>query len=87
VAILTYPAKLLSKALERLGRVFLNFSKQLYQSPQEKRVLPWIKDKGDKTFRLNYDLDENSLVFDLGGFQDTAVKSTFLNRSVNLQIR
>jgi FkbM family methyltransferase len=69
VAILTYPAKLLSKALERLGRVFLNFSKQLYQSPQEKRVLPWIKDKGDKTFRLNYDLDENSLVFDLGGYE------------------
>jgi FkbM family methyltransferase len=49
--------------------VFLNFSKQLYQSPQEKRVLPWIKDKGDKTFRLNYDLDENSLVFDLGGYE------------------
>jgi FkbM family methyltransferase len=69
VAILTYPAKLISKALERLGRVFLNFSKQLYQSPQEKRVLPWIKDKGDKTFRLNYDLDENSLVFDLGGYE------------------
>ena len=69
VAILTYPAKRVSKALERLGRVFLNFSKQLYQSPQEKRVLPWIKDKGDKTFRLNYDLDENSLVFDLGGYE------------------
>lgn len=69
MAILTYPVKLLSKALERLGRVFLNFSKQLYQSPQEKRVLPWIKDKGDKTFRLNYDLDENSLVFDLGGYE------------------
>ena len=69
VAILTYPAKLISKALERLGRVFLNLSKQLYQSPQEKRVLPWIKDKGDKTFRLNYDLDENSLVFDLGGYE------------------
>ena len=69
MAILTYPVKLLSKALERLGRVFLNFSKQLYQSPQEKRVLPWIKDEGDKTFRLNYDLDENSLVFDLGGYE------------------
>jgi len=69
VAILTYPVKLLSKALERLGRVFLNFSKQLHQSPQEKRVLPWIKDEGDKTFRLNYDLDENSLVFDLGGYE------------------
>lgn len=69
MAILTYPAKLISKALERLGRVFLNLSKQLYQSPQEKRVLPWIKDKGDKTFRLNYDLDENSLVFDLGGYE------------------
>jgi FkbM family methyltransferase len=69
VAILTYPAKLLSKASERLGKVLLNFSKQLYKPPQEKRVLPWIKDRGDKTFRLNYDLDENSLVFDLGGYE------------------
>lgn len=29
----------------------------------------WIADEGDKTLRLNYSLDENSIVFDLGGFK------------------
>lgn len=39
-------------------------------SPQQKRVIPWFKDNGDKTLRLNYDeLGVNSLVFDLGGYE------------------
>jgi FkbM family methyltransferase len=28
----------------------------------------WFADKGDQTLRLNYPLNENSVVFDLGGF-------------------
>jgi FkbM family methyltransferase len=28
----------------------------------------WVRNNGDKTLRLNYDLDENSIVFDLGGY-------------------
>ena len=28
----------------------------------------WVKDRGDETFRLNYDLSESSLVVDLGGY-------------------
>jgi FkbM family methyltransferase len=29
----------------------------------------WTIDQGDKTLRLNYDIHENSIVFDLGGYQ------------------
>ena len=29
----------------------------------------WIRDRGDRTLRLEYDLDESSLVFDLGGYE------------------
>lgn len=29
----------------------------------------WLSDSGDSTHRLNYDLNENSFVFDLGGFR------------------
>lgn len=36
---------------------------------QGKRVVQWFKDEGDKTHRLNYNLDENSLVWDLGGYE------------------
>ena len=33
------------------------------------RVLPWVRDDGDKTHRLNYDLSDESLVIDLGGYE------------------
>lgn len=29
----------------------------------------WFKDEGDKTLRLNYPLNENSIVFDVGGYE------------------
>ena len=34
-----------------------------------KRAEKWFQDEGDKTHRLNYVLDSNSLVFDLGGYE------------------
>lgn len=33
------------------------------------RARPWIKSNGDKTLRLNYDLKNDSIVFDLGGYE------------------
>ena len=36
---------------------------------QKERCKPWFKVYGDKTLRLNYDLSENSIVFDLGGYK------------------
>ncbi len=36
---------------------------------QYQRVKPWLKVKGDETLRLNYELNENSVVFDLGGYK------------------
>jgi len=38
-------------------------------SLQAIRVIPWFKENGDKTHRLNYDLNEGSIVFDLGGYE------------------
>lgn len=38
-------------------------------TPEQKRVLPWIRDNGDKTHRLQYDLSEQSLVIDIGGYE------------------
>jgi len=33
------------------------------------RVRPWLKIRGDENLRLDYDLNENSVVFDLGGYE------------------
>lgn len=43
--------------------------RKIIPTKQGKRVKPWIKDNGDKTLRLNYDLSERSIVFDLGGYE------------------
>lgn len=29
----------------------------------------WVRDRGDKTLRLDYDLDESSIVLDVGGYE------------------
>jgi FkbM family methyltransferase len=55
--------------MKRVSTVFSIMSQRIYQMPQDKRVLQWVHDNGDKTLRLNYDLDENSVVFDLGGYE------------------
>lgn len=38
-------------------------------TPQQIRVLPWIRDNGDKTHRLQYNLSEQDIVIDLGGYE------------------
>lgn len=35
----------------------------------EQAVKHWFQDKGDATLRLNYDLNKDSVVFDLGGYK------------------
>lgn len=36
---------------------------------QAARAKKWFEDKGDETHRLNYPLNENSIVFDIGGYK------------------
>jgi len=56
----------IAKAVHRLAE----FIQPTPFSPQQKRVIPWFRDNGDKTLRINYeDLNEKSLVFDLGGYE------------------
>jgi FkbM family methyltransferase len=59
----------LSQVFNKLSMHLTRFSKYLYTPLQEKRCIPWFRDKGDKTLRLNYDLNDKSIVFDLGGYE------------------
>ncbi len=62
-------SRFVSRTCALAGSICFRLSRLVYQSPQEKRVIPWFRDKGDKTHRLNYDLTETSVVFDLGGYE------------------
>ncbi len=57
----------LSKILSRIANLCRYASEKLY--PQEEKSISWLKIQGDKTLRLNYDLNDNSLVFDVGGYE------------------
>jgi len=41
----------------------------LYDRNENKSLIAWRKVQGDKNLRLEYNLDENSLVFDVGGYE------------------
>lgn len=61
-----------SKIFERVGNRLIGIAHEMrmtdYDRIQAKRVIPWFRDQGDKTLRLNYDLTEQSVVFDVGGY-------------------
>lgn len=61
--------KVLSKAFLFAGKASTKIGRSFYLSPEERRVIKWFLDNGDRTLRLNYDLNTNSTVFDLGGYQ------------------
>ena len=47
----------------------VNFFSSKKEPTQEERVKPWFSVDGDQTLRLNYDLNKDSIVFDLGGYK------------------
>lgn len=59
----------LRKSFTACGLFFSWLSRVTYRSSQEKEVARWFFDNGDRTLRVNYDLDRESIVFDLGGYE------------------
>jgi FkbM family methyltransferase len=53
----------------RLGKQLSSFSRNLQIRYFQRRVFPWYLINGDDNLRLNYELDEESIVFDLGGYR------------------
>lgn len=46
----------------------------------------WVDENGDKTYRLNYDLNEESVVFDVGGYKGDWSESIFNLYKCNIYI-
>lgn len=49
-------------------RINFLYRHHVIKDPFTQEVSRWFADKGDETLRLDYDLDEDSVVFDLGGY-------------------
>ncbi|MBA7576805.1 hypothetical protein ES708_18647 [subsurface metagenome] len=62
-------SEFLAKIFLKIVNLCIKISKKIYQKSQEKRVVQWFEIKGDETLRLDYNLDKNSIVFDIGGYK------------------
>lgn len=62
--------KISRKVFTRSGHALQVAGKRVYTYPQEKRIASWLADDGDHTLWLDHDdLDENSVVLDVGGYE------------------
>ena len=53
---------------------------------QKIRVYPYFKMNGDKTLRINYDLNKDSIVFDIGGYEGQWAHDIFSKYQCNIHI-
>ena len=79
----TFISKIFSSAFRRF-----RVSTPAPQPPdiQAMRVLPWVNDRGDKTLRLNYNLNNESVVFDLGGYEGQWASDIFAKYACHIYI-
>tara|TARA_B100000900_G_scaffold400709_1_gene404625 strand:- start:221 stop:880 length:660 start_codon:yes stop_codon:yes gene_type:complete len=64
---------MIKKIKDYFKELFLSKEKIL----QYKRCKPWFDVKGDETLRLNYPLNKESIVFDLGGYKGEFASSIY----------
>lgn len=58
----------------------------LFKSRFQKEIDRWFHDQGDLSLRLNYDLKETSVVFDIGGYQGAFANSIYDRYESNIYI-
>ena len=58
------------------------------ESPTEVYIqgLNWVRDNGDHTLRLDYDLNEDSIVFDVGGYRGDFTSAIFNKYNCNVYV-
>lgn len=67
----------LKKTLGRLRWIASLTFQTFFPTPHEKRVEPWNRDQGDKTHRVEYDIQPDDVVFDLGGYEGNWASDIF----------
>lgn len=68
---------LCAELLERSAFLCANTAHKLYPHPTQKYRDEWRKANGDQTLRLNHDLNKDSVVFDIGGYQGQWVSDIY----------
>lgn len=79
-------SSLIRKILKKLGTLYKSVKNRYFQPKRNINLKSWRNAKGDETYRLNYDLNRDSLVFDLGGYEGQWASDIFLKYCCRIYI-
>jgi len=71
---------------KKISEKILSISRKIYTPQRIKEVRRWKQDKGDQTMRLDYNLNKNSIVFDIGGYVGDWASDIFTKYACNIHI-
>jgi FkbM family methyltransferase len=76
--------------IKKAIKILINYDKKKVLSEndllQYKRVQPWFAVKGDQTLRLDYDLNSDSIVLDVGGYKGEFAAEILCKYNPNIYI-
>ncbi len=81
--------RLIDALIKMLNAIRFRLNKPTITSPEyisAQRAKKWFEDKGDETLRLDYDLTENSVVFDIGGYKGEFAAQMICKYNCNVYI-
>lgn len=70
----------------KVFNTFISFIGFIFLSEHNQNVLQWKLINGDETLRLDYPLDSNSIVFDVGGYKGDSSMKIFRKYKCNIYV-
>jgi hypothetical protein len=55
--------------MKNFRRFFKNLRRKYFPNDFDKEIIRWFRNEGDYCYRLEYNLNQNSIVIDLGGYK------------------
>lgn len=74
------------RIIDKIRGKNLDISKSTKELLNKDNLKKWFNVNGDKTLRLDYDLNESSLVFDVGGYEGNFSSDIFLKYGCRIHI-
>lgn len=75
-----------SRAGGKLLRIADRFKEKPQPDPAAERASSWFRDQGDKTHRVQYPLNGDSVVFDIGGFEGNWAADIFTRYACHIHV-
>ena len=72
--------------IEIIKKIYRKIKNTFFLPKKNKAKQKWVKDEGDKTLRLDYNLNKESIVFDIGGYKGEWSEKIYNKYNCNIYI-